>query len=564
MLVIGLSVAFWLSGLSGLFTRFERIEFATGYPLSSTNAYAIAMKGKNTGSADISIVDVTMNGKPIGNFDNGNFSIVFTVTPPGGSAKTYRYARSSGIGGMDYSSGISVALTSGSTIELATYFSSYAPIVSGQPLEVKILTSSASEFGKFTRVMQTLGVSVSPNNVIEIASGLSSPSSLLVDGGFVYFTDRYSVSKVPVNGGTVATLLNDCILKGIITDDRYVYVSKGELPGCPAGILRISISDGLVVALVNDEQQVANRLLVLDGYLYYTANGSIKRVPLSGGAQQIVAAGDNAASVTATDGANLYYTTLDGKIKSVSINDLTRATILSVSPSPNNAIAYYQGFLYFIESGDIRKVDVKSREVQTIATSYQPAYLEVANGKVYFTDFRSGEIKSVPVGGGQVTVLASKFVNPFSIHLKDGAIYVADLTAGRIFKIPLNGNGYELFGAEIDIMPGGYPNPVNCKNQPLPDNVPVGIFTKAGFNARDIDLTSLTLEGVPVEEKHGTVHLEDLDGDGDLDGVVHLSKDQVCGATTNLPIGESVLVKLTGTAAGVKFRGADTILILKR
>ncbi len=116
---------------------------------------------------------------------------------------------------------------------------------------------------------------------------------------------------------------------------------------------------------------------------------------------------------------------------------------------------------------------------------------------------------------------------------------------------------------EIDIKPGSDPNSVNCKSKE--GVVPVGIFTDEDFDATTVDVTTLELEGIPVAEKHGKVHPEDLDGDGDEDAVVHLEKADVCEATENLPLKESVPVTLTGsTNEGQKFEGIDTIRIVKR
>jgi len=115
----------------------------------------------------------------------------------------------------------------------------------------------------------------------------------------------------------------------------------------------------------------------------------------------------------------------------------------------------------------------------------------------------------------------------------------------------------------IDIKPGSYPNSVNCKSQS--GNVPVGIFTDDDFNAALVDISTLELEGYAVRDVDGKLHLEDLDDDGDLDAVVHLDKGDVCAATSDLPLGEDVLVVLTGsTTDALQFQGTDTIRIIRR
>lgn len=93
----------------------------------------------------------------------------------------------------------------------------------------------------------------------------------------------------------------------------------------------------------------------------------------------------------------------------------------------------------------------------------------------------------------------------------------------------------------------------------------MGIFTVDGFDAQNVDVSTLELEGVPVTEIHGRLHLEDLDGDGDLDVVVHLDRADLCEATKDLSLKQSVPVTVTGeTNEGRPFEGTDTIRIVKR
>jgi len=59
-IVIAIAVAFWASGLVGVFTRFEKIEIQTAYWSGS----AVVIIAKNTGSS-IAVVDmILVNGAP--------------------------------------------------------------------------------------------------------------------------------------------------------------------------------------------------------------------------------------------------------------------------------------------------------------------------------------------------------------------------------------------------------------------------------------------------------------------------------------------------------------------
>jgi len=155
------------------------------------------------------------------------------------------------------------------------------------------------------------------------------------------------------------------------------------------------------------------------------------------------------------------------------------------------------------------------------------------------------------------------------VALDSSDVYVAGSTLGTLPGHTSSGGRDAFvvkFGPQvvtIDIKPGSYPNSVDCKSKG--GNVPAGIFTDDDFNAALVDVSTLELEGTPVSEVHGRLHLEDLDDDGDLDAVVHLDKGDVCTATVDLPLDVSVPVVLTGaTTDDQQFQGTDTIRIIKR
>ncbi|MCL7398630.1 MAG: hypothetical protein LZ170_00120 [Thaumarchaeota archaeon] len=61
-IVIAIAVAFWASGLVGVFTRFEKLEITSAYYDSGQGSVKLTVK--NTGSADASIDNIFVNGRP--------------------------------------------------------------------------------------------------------------------------------------------------------------------------------------------------------------------------------------------------------------------------------------------------------------------------------------------------------------------------------------------------------------------------------------------------------------------------------------------------------------------
>jgi len=63
-IVIAIAVAFWATGLVGIFTRFEKVEIRASYADIQGDNYVINLDIANTGSADVTIDDIYINGRP--------------------------------------------------------------------------------------------------------------------------------------------------------------------------------------------------------------------------------------------------------------------------------------------------------------------------------------------------------------------------------------------------------------------------------------------------------------------------------------------------------------------
>ena len=79
-IVIAIAVAFWASGLVGVFTRFEKLEITAAY--YDVSGPYVVLRVKNTGSASATIDDIYVNGVPEG---QANYQI---VAPPSGTSCT--------------------------------------------------------------------------------------------------------------------------------------------------------------------------------------------------------------------------------------------------------------------------------------------------------------------------------------------------------------------------------------------------------------------------------------------------------------------------------------------
>ena len=103
----------------------------------------------------------------------------------------------------------------------------------------------------------------------------------------------------------------------------------------------------------------------------------------------------------------------------------------------------------------------------------------------------------------------------------------------------------------IDIKPGGNPNSINLKSKGV---IPVAILTTASFNATTVDPLSVKFGSNGATEAHGKGHLEDVDGDGDTDMILHFRTQD-----TGIAGGDTEACLIGETMAGDSILGCDSI-----
>jgi hypothetical protein len=151
---------------------------------------------------------------------------------------------------------------------------------------------------------------------------------------------------------------------------------------------------------------------------------------------------------------------------------------------------------------------------------------------------------------GNLYVAGQTFSGDFpTVHPLQGAL----LGPSDAFVLKLG----DTLTVDIDIKPGSFPNSINLGSG---GSVPVAIFGSATFDAAAIVPGSVTLASAPVQLKgkgRPMATLEDVDGDGYLDLVVHVD-------TSALQLGDSdTEAVLEGSlASGRRIRGTDSVRVV--
>ena len=87
--------------------------------------------------------------------------------------------------------------------------------------------------------------------------------------------------------------------------------------------------------------------------------------------------------------------------------------------------------------------------------------------------------------------------------------------------------------------------------------IPVAILSTSEFDASTVDCTTVVF--ADASEDHGTGHLEDVDGDGDIDWVGHFRTQSASITQSDT---EACLVGQT--TGGQAFQGCDAVRIVSK
>ncbi|MBM4360498.1 MAG: hypothetical protein FJ096_20515 [Deltaproteobacteria bacterium] len=153
---------------------------------------------------------------------------------------------------------------------------------------------------------------------VKLASLLNKPWDLVAETAFVYYTtyDAGEVRRVPAGGGTQKTLVKGLgNPTGIATDSNYVYFAAEN-----AGTISRVVKDGSEAPVVLATGQISPaHVAVDDKFVYWTnygktdTDGSVAKMPRSGGNVVVLAAAQNKPLQVVVDDTHVYWTTVGGK-----------------------------------------------------------------------------------------------------------------------------------------------------------------------------------------------------------------------------------------------------------
>ena len=245
------------------------------------------------------------------------------------------------------------------------------------------------------------------------------------------------------------------------------------------------------------------------GVIFNPPNGSVNRMTTAGGAPtqltpHVTGRGRGFALDTASQ--TIFLTAHD-----------------PLSPGTGGGL-----FSYDIANG------VETQLINDPGTGYWDIEIDPVSQRIWWTDYGRGEVRSARFDGTDVRVEIAGLTNPYGLALEIELVIV------------------------IDIKPGSDPNGLNPRSR---GNVPVAILTTSvadgdavDFDAWDVDPSTLAFGPNGAGIVHGQGHAEDVDGDGDLDMVVHFDIQE-----TGIACGDTEATLTGQTFGGQPFTGTDAV-----
>ena len=173
----------------------------------------------------------------------------------------------------------------------------------------------------------------------------------------------------------------------------------------------------------------------------------------------------------------------------------------------------------------------------------------LAPGGTLDTSFGAGGLVTTDLGG--FDQLEDLVVQP------DGKVVGAGFASGDVGLVRYLGDPTTL-PASIDVRPGSETNPISPDGRGL---VPVAILTTDVLGATDVDSSAVCFgdaeapEQRDCSEAHGAGHVEDVNGDGRADLVLHFEV-----AETGIDPGDSRACLTGKTREGLEIEGCDSIV----
>ena len=325
-----------------------------------------------------------------------------------------------------------------------------------------------------------------------------------------------------------------------------------------------------------------------DGNLYTCSEESpdVSRIDAAGAVTVYATGFDGCFGLLfAADGA-LYVSNLRaGRIEAVPPGGGAAVTVAAGLAMPMHMALAADGAILVTEfgGGRLSRVDASGLVTTVAAGLDRPVGVAIGrDGDAYVSEPRSGRIVRVAATGATSVVVALPDAGPSGLAMhEDGRLFVGEFLVGRIDVVDVDTGATSVFRDGL-VAPVGLaflasspaPLPLTVRialgdagdadsiNPSSRGETPVAVLGSPGFDAQRIDPASVRFGAAGVESAPVKSAVEDTDGDGVPDMVLHF-RTRALGIPAGLSRGSTVSLQLTGlTLDGVSIAGAAAARIV--
>jgi len=283
-----------------------------------------------------------------------------------------------------------------------------------------------------------------------LASGQAGPRALVVDDDAVFWVNETvgglgTVAKIE---GTPKLLLDETAMYAggqlflnpamdLASDGTHLYWVMGNNQGNSLIISTDEAGGQLTYTGAAEYPEVAH--LAVDGAnVFYLFRSTVYKCPKGQACPPMashtpVAVGEGTLLALALDGAHVYFTDLDGRIRSANKSGAELPVILAEDQGSAFGIAVDGSGVYWTTDGGAIRAAPSGGLVEDIASNRNsPTGIAVDADAVYWIEPTANDVMCVPKAGGDPVVIASEQDEPFDVAVDASGIYWVNRGGGQV------------------------------------------------------------------------------------------------------------------------------------
>ena len=281
---------------------------------------------------------------------------------------------------------------------------------------------------------------------------------IAVDASGVYWTElsEGSVRRAPLDGSSGSTKLGSGQgeARGVVVNGGFVYwVNEGNA-SANGTIKRVPVAGGTTPEVLVSGEQEPEMLAVTPTHLFWSGNSSSadpsyvrKKAFAAGSTPATIASLNFVVWSLACDQKNVYVVNDDGSLKKFSLTGDAPKTVTDAADEAANMVIV-GGYVYYTNysSGTVMRVPIGGGSPEIFydgsTEGVKSTYGITADDKyVYWTEDENGSVRKAPLSGGpwkasSTTVLAVGQDTPLGIAVDGAYVYWANYYGNTIMKTP--------------------------------------------------------------------------------------------------------------------------------